>query len=123
MDSLESKVAQHEVRIQEQERRILSIETDNKALSKIANTLEEQMIDRKENDEKHNQVLEKINKNLTSLNSRFDYVEQRVDSLERNREDGQIDINKLWKTTIFRVIPAVLGGFILAYLTFKFGLK
>lgn len=123
MGETETKVAKLEVKVNNHEQRLFTLESDNKALNRLAATLEQQVKISNERDEKQNKVLEKINENLTGLNSRFDHVEKRVNYLEENHNHNLININELWKTTIFKIIPSLIGGILLAWFLIQLGLQ
>lgn len=123
MGETETKVAKLEVKVNNHEQRLFTLESDNKVLNRLAATLEQQVKISNERDEKQNRVLEKINENLTGLNSRFDHVEKRVNYLEENHNHNLININELWKTTIFKIIPSLIGGILLAWFLIQLGLQ
>jgi len=123
MGETETKVAKLEVKVNNHEQRLFTLESDNKVLNRLAATLEQQVKISNERDEKQNKVLEKINENLTGLNSRFDHVEKRVNYLEENHNHNLININELWKTTIFKIIPSLIGGILLAWFLIQLGLQ
>ncbi|WP_226035583.1 hypothetical protein [Aquibacillus saliphilus] len=123
MDSLPTKVATHDYQIKGLDKRIESVEIDNKTLTRLTTLLEEQMKNSNQKDDKHSKVLEKINDNLTNLNSRFELVEKRVGYLEKKRNEALIDLGQLGKTIIFKVIPTVIAALLVAWLVYTLGWK
>jgi chromosome segregation ATPase len=132
-----SKVEQitehHSQLLHSQGEKLESQNDKNETLAKLTTLVEIQMQDSRDRearqetrDEKQNlqmkefsDTLVKVNENLTGLNSSVSQVESRVGKLEDSQKKKIIDLGELAKDVVFKVIPTLIG----AYLILKFGLK
>ena len=80
-----------------------------------------------ETNKKQSDTLNNINSNLTKLNNSYDYLTTRIgtieDDVKTSRKNSSIDVNRLTTETVFKIIPSILGGLILAWLIFQLKLK
>lgn len=68
---------------------------------------------------KFGETLDRVNDNLSNLNSRMHDLNQRVTEIEDNQEDRKIDLGKLFKDLVFKVLPAI----VIAWVLFETGWK
>lgn len=104
-------------------RRIEVLEETVKMIPKIETLLEVTI----ETNKKQSDTLSNINTNLAKLNNNYDNLTNKIGTIETdiktNRADSTININALAKDAIFKIIPSVMGGLILAWLYIQFGMK
>jgi hypothetical protein len=104
-------------------KRIEILEESVKMMPKMETLLEITI----ETNKKQTDTLNNINTNLTMLNNNYDNLTHRVGTIENDLKssgsNSSININKLATETISKIIPSILGGLILAWLYFNFGLK
>lgn len=104
-------------------RRIDTLEDTIKMLPKMQTLLEITI----ETNKKQTDTLSSINCNLTKLNNNYDNLTHRIgaieDDIRDNRKDSSINVNKLTTDTIYKLLPSILGGLILAWMLIQFGLK
>lgn len=119
----DSKVDVLEERVKVVNKRIDDLEEKTKELPKLEvmmNMVIETNKDLKE-------TLKSIDDNLDGLNNNYDNLNTRLGVLESDisevKNDNKIDLPKLKKDIIMKVIPSLIGGVILAWLLFTFNLK
>lgn len=104
-------------------KRIDALEENIKTIPKMQTLLEISI----ETNKKQTDTLDNINSNLTKLNNNYDNLTHRIgaieDDIRDNRKDSSINVNKLTTDTIYKIIPSVIGGLILAWLFIQFKLK
>lgn len=145
---LPEKVAKLEVRVDNHEDLLKAQVEKNEALIKLSTLMEMQMKQNEEREKKQeerdrqqNEQMEKITSTLDkvsssldelsigqkNLNTNYDNMNGRLVILESDiqevKNDNKIDLNKLRKDIIVKVIPSIIGGVILAWLLFTFKLN
>lgn len=113
--TLESKVNEHGRKLEKQEEK-------NETQIEIHTILKMQVETNKEQSKqmiKFGETLDKVNENLTGLNTGMQDLNNRVTEIENNQESKKIDLAVLAKTIIFKVVPTVIGAWILFYFGWK----
>lgn len=109
-------------RLDMHEKRIETLETMTREMVKISMILESQQ----KSNEKQDEILEKINDNLTSLNQKSDTLSKRVVKLEGElkevTDDNHVNIPKLMRRVGWFVFTVALSAF-LAWIFSQLGLS
>lgn len=138
---LPEKVAKLEVKVEKHEDLLKSQVEKNEALIKLSALMEMQMKQneerekrQEERDQQQNKQMEKITNTLDkvsdsldelsigqkNLNNNYDNLNGRLGVLEADisevKNDNKIDLPKLKKDIITKVIPSVIGGLLLAWI-------
>ncbi|MGD6876753.1 hypothetical protein [Bacillus infantis] len=122
IESLFERQGRCEEKLTGHDRRLESLETDNKALLRLATVVEMQAEANREQQEtskSQHQTLQKINENLTGLNTKMENLDSRVEQLESNDSERKLDFGKLFRDLVYKVVPAIA----IAYFLFKMGLQ
>jgi chromosome segregation ATPase len=123
MDQSVAEIASLKEQMKYAFRRIEVLEENVKMIPKIETLLEITI----ETNKKQSDTLSSINSNLTRLNNNHDNLSHRIgtieDEIKNTRNNSTININKLATETIFKIVPSILGGLVLAWLFIQFGLK
>lgn len=136
MINLHEKVSRNEVKIDDHERRLQIVENNSASLIELKTIIKMQVEDNKEREkrqiqrdekqdaqmEKFSNTLDKVNENLTGLNSGLQDVTARVGKIEEAQEMKRIDWGLLWKEILFKGLPTVAATVLGAYLLWKFGI-
>ena len=109
-------------RLEMHEKRIGTLETMTSEMVKISMILESQQ----KSNEKQDEILEKINDNLTNLNQKSDTLSKRVvkleDDLKEVTDDNHVNIPKLMRRVGWFVFTVALSAF-LAWIFSQLGLS
>lgn len=109
-------------RLDMHEKRIETLETMTNEMVKISMILESQQ----KSNEKQDEILEKINNNLTNLNQKSDTLSERVVKLEGDlkdiTDDNHVNIPKLMRRVGWFVFTVALSAF-LAWVFSQLGLS
>ena len=109
-------------RLEMHEKRIGTLETMTSEMVKISMILESQQ----KSNEKQDDILEKINDNLTNLNQKSDTLSKRVvkleDDLKEVTDDNHVNIPKLMRRVGWFVFTVALSAF-LAWIFSQLGLS
>ena len=109
-------------RLDMHEKRIETLETMTTEMVKISMILESQQ----ESNKKQDEILEKINDNLTNLNQKSDALSERVVKLEGGlkevTDDNNVNIPKLMRRVGWFVFTVALSAF-LAWIFSQLGLS
>jgi chromosome segregation ATPase len=104
-------------------KRIDTLEDSVKTLPRIATLLEVTI----ETNKKQSDTLDNINANLTKLNNSYDNLTGRIgtieDDVKTSKNNSSINLNKLATETVFKIVPSILGGLVLAWFLIQFGMK
>lgn len=123
MSEVIADIASLKEQIKSASRRIEILEENVKMIPKIETLLEITI----ETNKKQSDTLSNINTNLAKLNNNYDNLTDKIDTIEgdikTNRADSTISLNALAKDTLFKIVPSIIGGLILAWLFIQFGLK
>lgn len=109
-------------RLEMHEKRIGTLETMTSEMVKISMILDSQQ----KSNEKQDEILEKINDNLTNLNQKSDTLSKRVvkleDDLKEVTDDNHVNIPKLMRRVGWFVFTVALSAF-LAWIFSQLGLS
>lgn len=123
MTEVVAEIAVLKEQIKSSHKRIDSLEENVKMIPKMQTLLEITI----ETNKKQTDTLDNINSNLTKLNNNYDNLTHRIGAIEEDNRDSRkyssININKLATATIYKIIPSILGGLILAWLIIQFRMK
>ncbi len=123
MTELVAEIASLREQVKTALKRIDALEESVKVMPRIETLLEIAI----ETNKKQSDTLNNINANLTKLNNNYDTLTLRIgtieDDVKNTRNYSSININKLTTETIFKIVPSIIGGIVLAWLLLEFGLK
>jgi chromosome segregation ATPase len=134
--TIDQRVTKLETTVDEHTRQLNAQSEKNDTLTRLATLLEREMSDSKERErrqelrdeaqskqmEKFGDTLVQMNQNLTLLNNSQIQLGQRVDNIESTLQNQNINTNSLFKG-ILKEVGLLLGGFVLAFLLYKFGIS
>jgi hypothetical protein len=112
---LEQRVEEHGIKLAKQEDK-------NESQIELNTLLKLQIETSKEHSkqmEKFGDTLDRVNDNLTGLNTGMQDLNSRVTEIENNQDEKKIDLGQLAKNTILYLIPALLLAWLLIELNLK----
>jgi methyl-accepting chemotaxis protein len=116
------RITRVEEKVENQDKRIGSLETDNKVLARLAILIEKQDERIEKHDlqmERQHETLIEMSNSMKEMSNSYKNLDGRVGKLETNDSNKKIDLGILAKHVLFSVIPTLVA----AYLLFRFGLK
>lgn len=122
MSNFEQRLTKLETKVNEHSRQLEKQEDKNDTLTRLVTLVEMQTEvnrDQTEQMKKFDITLNKVNTNLNGLNRNLETIDKRVEQLEANDNERKLDLGKLLKDVLYKVVPSI----ILAWLIFHFGLK
>lgn len=115
LTALEVRVDAHGIKLSKQEEKNESQIELNTLLKLQIETSKEHAIQMR----KFGETLDRVDANLSGLNSGMQDLNSRVTEIENNQDEKKIDIVQFAKNTILYLIPSLL----LAWIIFELGLK
>lgn len=125
LNSIYERIGSNEQAIEDLERRMDKAELKSESQTKTNILLEMQTQVNKDQNEQMRQIgetLQKVNDNLTGLNTGMHDLNKRVTLIENNQDSKKIDLGALGKDIVFKVIPTVIATILGAYLLFQLNL-
>lgn len=124
-EELNEKVARLEVTVMEHSKQ-LEKQQEKNDLQVEMNTLLRMQIEANEKQnlqmEKFGNTLDRVDKNLTNLNANQSLLDERVSGIENTLQESNINPMGVVKGSI-KYVATGIGGIIIAYLLYKFGLN